>query len=275
MRQVLEEPKYYEEMSREQDEEKAQGVDGLPDVLVPLFGEDSGFYVDIPQKVAGKPFAPFAALLGVTMEQMGMVEDDKELTLKHMIQYVNATNLPIGLIDARSNLKIGFVRPRMGTFDTVTIIVYWENKIGILIQEEGNSTVRATAMPRTLQEKWENAHMPPIVKKEEPVDEIQMAPEQPVMAKQRRRPLVAQFPQAPLIEAPIIEKQQNNKKQKRRPRVGILPSLEEVAQEMAQKAAAKKRPQVGIIPSQVSQQVSVIPESAIKRTGKKPSVGIL
>ena len=273
-RQVLEEPKYYEEMSREPEEEKAQGVDGLPDVLLPLFGEDSGFYVDIPQKVTGKPFAPFAALLGVTLEQMGMTEDDRDLTLKHMIQYVNATNLPIGLIDARDNLKIGFAKPRMGTFDTVTIIVYWENKIGVLIEEEGNYTVRATALPSKLQEKWVNAHIPPIEKQESPVkEEIQMVMDpgkNPVMAKQRRRPLVAQFPQAPLVEAPIVEKQRNNKQQKRRPRIGVLPSLVEP------KVQVKKRPQIGTLPSQMaSQSVSMIPESAIKRSGKKPQIGVL
>jgi hypothetical protein len=277
-RQVLEEPKYYEEMSRELEEEKAQGVDGLPDELLPLFGEDSGFYVDIPQKIAGKPFAPFAALLGVTLEQMGMMEDDRDLTLKHMIQYVNATNLPIGLIDARDNLKIGFARPRMGTFDTVTIIVYWENKIGVLIQEEGNFTVRAATLPSRLQEKWENAHMPPIVKQESPVvEEIQMimAPgKNPVMAKQRRRPLVAQFPQAPLVEAPIVEKQRNNKQQKRRPRIGVLPSFVEPKAQV--QAPARKRPQIGTLPSQIaSQSVSMIPESAIKRSGKKPQIGVL
>ena len=273
-RQVLEEPKYYEEMSREIEEVQAQGVDGLPDVFMPLFGQYSGFYVDIPQKAPGRPFAPFAALLGVTLEQIGMTEGDKDLTLKNMIQYVNTTNLPIGLIDARSNLKIGFARPRTGIFDIVTVIVYWEDKIGVLIQEEGNSTVHVSAMPLLLQEKWKNAHMPPIVKQEEPVEEaIQMviAPgRNPVMAKQKRKPLVAQFPQAPLVEAPIVEKQRNNKPQKRKPRVGVLPS-------QAPKAAQRK-PQVGQImrPSQqASQPVSFIPESAIKRTIKKPQVGTM
>jgi hypothetical protein len=266
-RQVLEEPKYYEEMSRELEEVKADGIDGLPDVLLPLFGKDSGFYVDIPQKAPGRPFAPFAALLGVTLEQMGMAESDTELTLKNMIQYVNAANLPIGLIDARHTIKVGFARPRTGTFDTVTIIVYWEDKIGIVIQEEGNSTVRITALPLLLREKWENAYMPPIVKQEEPEEEIQLAPgKNPVMAKQKRKPLVAQFLEAPLVEAPIIERQAN-KKQKRKPRVGIPP-------EASAKAKATKKPHVGKIMN-ASQAVSVIPEAAMKHSGKKPQVGTL
>jgi hypothetical protein len=281
-RQVLEEPQYYEEMSREMEEEKAHGVDGLPDVLVPLFGQDSGFYVDIPQKSSGKPFAPFAALLGVTLEQIGMTEGDRDLTSKHMIQYVNATNLPIGLIDARNGLQIGFARPRTGTFDTVTVIVYWEDKIGVLIQEEGNSTVRIATMPLILREKWENAYMPPIVKQEERVEEIPavLAPgRNPVMAKIKRKPLVAQFPQVPLVEAPIIEKPQHIIKQKRKPRVGVLPAAAPADAPSAPKI--KRKPQVGPImrPSeqalQASQPGSFIPESAIKRTTKKPQVGVM
>jgi hypothetical protein len=214
--------------------------------------------------VAGKPFAPFAALLGVTMEQMGMKEDDKELTSKHMIQYVHETNLPIGLLDARRGIKIGFVRPRIGTFDTVTIIVYWEDKIGILIQEEGNSTVQVKAMPLRLQEKWEDAHMPPVE------EEKEVAPEQkPVMAKQKRKPLVAQFPQAPLVQAPIIEKKQNNKKQKRKPRVGALPSFVKTPVK-----TPKRKPRVGKR-MDASEPASAIPEAAVKRSGKKPSVGVM
>jgi hypothetical protein len=119
--------------------------------------------------------------------------------------------------------------------------------------------------------------MPPIVKEEEPVEEIQMimAPgRNPVMAKQKRKPLVAQFPQAPLVQAPIVERQANNKKQKRKPRVGAVPSLVEAKAEAPQ----KRRPQVGKImdASQLaSRQVSVIPEAAIKRSVKRPSVGVM
>jgi hypothetical protein len=268
-RQVLEEPKYYEEMSRELEEKPAQGVDGLPDVLVPLFGENSGFYVDIPQQVSDRPFAPFAALLGVTMEQMGMTEEDRDLTLKHMIQYVHTTNLPIGLIDARSNLKIGFARPRMGSFDAVTVIVYWEDKIGVLIQEEGNSTVRIATMPLRLQEKWESAHMPPVE------EEKEMAPAQRPMMPKKRKPLVAQFPQAPLVQAPVVEKQRNNKKQKRKPRVGP-PRSEAIVSAMPTVSATpkKRKPHVGKRMN-ASQPASAIPEAAIKRSGTKPSVGMM
>lgn len=265
-RQVLEEPKYYEEMSREVEDAPAKGINGLPDVLLPLFGDHSGFYVDVPQPLAKAPFAPFATMLGVTIEQMGMESGNTDMKLKNMIQYVNAVDQPIGLIDARNGLQIGFARPRTGSYDTVTIIVYWEDKIGVLVQEEGNSTVRIASMPSILRHKWENAHMPPIVKEEEPEDEsirMVIAPgKNPVMAKPKRKPLVAQFPQAPLVEAPILEKQPNSKKEKRKPRVGVLPSVAA--------APIKRKPTVGKLPESV--QPSVIPEAAIKR---KPTVGKL
>jgi hypothetical protein len=156
-------------------------------------------------------------------------------------------------------------------FNIVTIIVYWEDKIGVLIQEEGSSTIRTIEMPLFLREKWENAHMPPIVKQEDSVEEavqMVMAPgRNPVMAKQKRKPLVAQFPQAPLVEAPIVEKQ-SNKKQKRKPRVGALPAQESAAPRV------KRKPRVGKI-ANASQVVSAIPEAAIKKSGKKPQVGTM
>jgi hypothetical protein len=274
-KQVLEEPKYYEEMSRQVEEEPVQG--GLPDILLPLFGDNSGFYVDVP-KPSAEPFAPFAAILGVTMEQMGMESGTRDMRLKNMLQYVNATEQPIGLIDARNGLQIGFARPRTGTFNIVTVLVYWEDKIGVLFQEQGNTTVRIASMPSVLQQKWENAHIPPIVKEEAPVEESMqavLAPgKNPVMAKPKRKPLVAQFPQVPLVEAPVVEKMPNMKKEKRKPRVGV-PSVVT--------AAAKRKPTVGKLPqldaptlqpsvqAARAAQASAIPEAAIKR---KPTVGV-
>ena len=273
--QVLEQPKYYEEMSREVEEKIAHGIDGLPDVLLSIFGENSGFYVEIPEK-GSRPFAPIAAILGVSMEQIGMADSDKDLSLKNMLQYVNETNMPIGLIDARRNTIVGFARPRTGSFDAVTVIVYWENKIGILVQEEGNSMVRVASFPRILHEKWNNAYMPPIEKKEEPEEEsmrVLLAPgKNPVMAKPKRKPLVAQFPQAPLVEAPIIEKPLNIKKTKRKPRVGVLPAAAAAAAATTTLAPVKRKPTVGVLkPSAAVPDISAVPAAAIKR---KPTVGI-
>ncbi len=250
--QILEEPKYYEEMSREVVEEKYDKEDELPRSLIPVVGEGSPYHVDIPP-ANREPFAPFAAILGVTMEQIGMEPKDTMLTVEHMIQYVNETSRPIGMISVRNGIDIQFARPRTGQFETVTVIVYLENAIGILVEEQGNPTIRTTNMPPELDDAWENANLPPIVKREPEEERVLLVPgRNPVMAKQKRKPLVARAVQEPLVEVPFVEKP-IEVKAKRKPRVAA--SLAPAP------APAKKRPPVA---------ASAAPTKKIKR---KPRVG--
>jgi hypothetical protein len=255
--QILEEPKYYEEMSREVVEEKYDKEDELPASLKPIFGEGSSFYVDIPPIRRDEPFASFAAILGVTIEQIGMKSKDTMLTVEHMIQYVNETSRPIGMINVRDGIDIQFARPRTGQFDTVTIIVYLENAIGILVEEEGNPTIRTASMPSQLEDAWENASVPPIMKREpEEEPRVLLVPgRNPVMAKQKRKPLVARAVQEPLVEVPFVEKP-IEVKAKRKPRVAaslvpasLVPAKKKppVSQKTAA-ASAKKKPPVGSRP---------------------------
>jgi hypothetical protein len=217
--QILEEPKYYEEMSRDADDEKYD-VAKLPDSLIPIVGEDSPYHIDIPPYNQEEPFAPFAAILGVTIEQIGMEPSDMVITVEHMIRYVNETSKPIGMIHVR-NGDIQFARPRTGQFDTVTVIVYLEDAMGILVEEEGNSTIRIASMPPALIDAWEKSNLPSIVKRE-PMEEerVLMIPgRNPVMARQKRTPLVAKAAPQPLVEAPFVDKPIEIKKAKRTPPV--------------------------------------------------------
>ena len=246
--QILEEPKYYEEMSREVVEEKHDN-DELPRSLIAVIGEGSPYHVIIPP-ANRVPFAPFAAILGVTMEQIGMEPKDTMLTVKHMIQYVNETSRPIGMINVRNRIDVQFARPQTGQFDTVVIIVYLEDAIGILVEGEGNLTIRTTNMPPELDDAWENANLPPIVKREPEEERILMVPgRNPVMAKQKKKPLVARAVQEPLVEVPFVEKPVGIQKEKRKPRVAasLAPasSIKKKPPVSQQTASAKKRPPVG------------------------------
>ena len=78
------------------------------------------------------------------------------------IKYVQLKSKPIGIINAND---IQFVRPGTGSFDSITIIVFLENQIGILIEEEGESTVKIAQLPEKIQELYENAGIN-IVKKD-------------------------------------------------------------------------------------------------------------
>jgi hypothetical protein len=177
-----------------------------------------------------------------------------------MIQYVNETSRPIGVINVRNGIDVQFARPQTGQFDTVVIIVYLEDAIGILVEGEGNVTIRTANMPLELNNAWKNANFPPIVKREPEEEHILMVPgRNPVMAKQKRKPLVARAVQEPLVEVPFVAKP-IEVKAKRRPRVAasLAPALAKKKPPVSQKtataasssvpASAKKKPPVGSRP---------------------------
>jgi len=280
--QILEDPKYYEEMSGDAEaEEKYDKEDALPTSLIPIFGKGSTYHVNIPPPHPSKPFAPFAAMLGVTMEQIGMEPSDTMLTVEHMIQYVNETSRPIGIIDVRNRIDIQFARPRTGQFDTVTIIIYMEDAIGVLM-EDSNSTIRIASMPTELAAAWKIASVPPIVKKD-PVEEesILMVPgKNQIMVKKKRKPLVARRIQEPLVAVPFVEKPIEVAIKKKPQRA---PIASQIASQFAPQIAIKKKPQrapaasamssamPSITPasSSASSSAFAIPASAIK---KRPTV---
>jgi hypothetical protein len=190
------------------------------------------------------------------MEQIGMEPSDTMLTIEHMIQYVNETSRPIGIIDVRNRIDIQFARPRTGQFDTVTIIVYMEDAIGVLM-EEGHSTIRIASMPTDLDAAWKIASVPPIVKKE-PVEEesILMVPgKNQIMVKKKRKPLVARRVQEPLVAVPFVEKPIEvaiKKKPQRAP----------TASQFAPQIAIKKKPQRAPTASAMSSMPSATPASS-------------
>ena len=107
---------------------------------------------------------------------------------ENLIQYVKHTLKPVGLIDINGTQ---FIRPFTGSFDSITIFVFLPNMIGILIEEEGNPTVKISSLPKELQELYENAGRIRIKKIKEETKVPLIIGENPIMEKQRRRPLVA------------------------------------------------------------------------------------
>ena len=254
--QTLEEPQYYEEMTREADEEDTQSqYDTLPDELVSIFGENSPFRIMIPKtEDSSNRFLPFTGILGVSMEQIEM-DSTKTMGIDNMIQYVRTTSRPIGVITVGEEQPIQFAKPRTGTFDTVAILVFLSNgTIGMLF-EDGNSSVSISQLPQSVQERWSNAHMPPIVKRIETEDNVLLVPGMnPIMAKKQRRPLISRVEPIPLVEAAQTAQTEPEKKEKRRPR--IVRAVQQNAQ------ADTEAVQASSIPASIA---ASIPASAISR----------
>lgn len=218
-RQIPEEPKYYEEMSRKatpEDEVPPKGE--LPAELVALLGEDTPLRLRIPDVPdSTQPLMPFTGILGMTLDQMGLSNDATTIKLDNLNKFVLAMSKPIGLFDFRtasggagaSGPKIDFIRPMTGSFDSVTIFVLLPTQIGLLIQEDGDSTVKISSLPEEIQAKWKDASIirgpkKPVMKllPEEEIKVPVLIGKNPIKTKLRRRPLIANLETPPLVEAP-------------------------------------------------------------------------
>lgn len=232
-RQIPEEPKYYEEMSRlpnivNEDQPKEELTPELKSIL----GEDTTIrltILDVPDK--SSPLTPLSGVLGITLEQIGLDKNNVEERIKkeNLIKYVHVTSKPIGMIDlSGANSEedgIQFIKPAIGgPFDSVTIIILLPDSIGILAQEEGDSTVKIAALSETLQEVFREAPIVRLRKRPvvQPLNGEQKVPliigQNPIMAKTRRRPLVATAIQAPLVQAPLVEAPHTENKSRNRTR---------------------------------------------------------
>jgi hypothetical protein len=212
-RQIPEEPKYYEEMSRNatlEDEKPPEGE--LPAELAALLGEDTPLRLRVPDVPdTTQPLMPFTGILGVTLEQMGLADNASELRPENLSKLVLATSKPVGLINFRTATaaNITFARPMTGSFESVTIFVQLPTQIGLLIQEDGDSTVKIATLPEAIQAKWGEATIvsPPrtraiIPPLEEEVKVPVLIGKKPIKTTLRRRPLIANVESAPLVEAP-------------------------------------------------------------------------
>jgi len=238
-RQIPEEPKYYEEMSRESniqiDEESPKGE--IPSELKAILGEDTQLRLsvpDVPDK--SQPLVPLSGVLGITLQQLGLNNEEQRLKKENLVKYVQATSKPIGMIDLSGVNSdedgIQFIKPTIGgPFESVTIIILLPDQVGILIQEEGEPTVKIESLSETLQEVFREAPILRLRKRPivQPLEE-QKVPfiigQNPIMTKPRRRPLVATTVQAPLVEAPLLQatpivqlENKSRNRSRRKPRV--------------------------------------------------------
>jgi hypothetical protein len=235
-RRVIEEKKYYEEMSREEEEKDIPKGD-MPPLLAAILGEDTPRRLNIPDDGS---LMSFTGILGITLEQLNIEYNATSLTREQMVNYVRLTTKPLGIFDLKEEPTIQFVRPATGQFDQVTILVFLPDQIGILVERDGDATVSIALLPEQVQKRWEEAGIVTVKRRqvkieEEPVPIIigQNPVLQPVI------PLVAQKgKEASLVVAPIREKIEVIKAPRKK---RIVKMEENEPAKPAAKAAAKPR----------------------------------
>jgi hypothetical protein len=271
-KQIPEKPVYYEEMSRdvipEENEKTPKGE--LPDSLKSLLGEETLFRVKIPDAPENKPLLPFTAILGTSLSELGLDDNATTLTKENLAKYVKKTSKPIGLIDLRidtTNPDIQFVRPMSGLFSEVIILVFLPNVYGMLVEEDGVSTVTIKKLPETIQSIWKSS--PIVVVKKSTTDVINSETQiptiigtNPLRNTRKRRPPVAKTTE--LVEAkpneqitpivspkirkrPVIAKQQENiNKVEGSEKIAGIPTISQkpTVANVLRSQTRKKRPQI-------------------------------
>ena len=283
-RQIPEEPKYYEEMSREATAKNESPPEGeMPSELEEILGKDTPLRLSIPDVPdETKPLTPYQGILGITLDEIGLTDDARTMKKENLVKYVRLTSKPIGIINlsGSNNTKenpIQFVRPFTGSFDSVTIFVFLPGQLGLLIQEEGEPTVKIASLPDDVQELYRNAAVVQMRRRPvaatnatatnvtatnatatnatvKPPEEERKVPliigQNPIMAKTRRKPLVASAVAAPLVVAPLVAK-----------------PLEAKPLEAKPKNRTRRKPRVA--PNETSNEAStVVPKGAIALSKK-------
>jgi hypothetical protein len=93
-----------------------------------------------------------------------------------------------------------FAKPFIGTFPSVTILVFLPDRIGILVEEDGVATVSVLALPQNVMERWKMAGLVQMrqrqaVPEASPIEYPNAAPLL-VQAAQKKGPRIAPIPKA-------------------------------------------------------------------------------
>ena len=118
-KQIIEQPKYYEEMSTSPEEEaerKKQEGRRMPEQLLQLIGRDSSLEFQLPNIIdMTQPLLPFMTMLGTSFEQLGLPTSTSHLEKDQMTKYIQVTSKPLGIIDLRGEPSVTFAKPASGT----------------------------------------------------------------------------------------------------------------------------------------------------------------
>jgi hypothetical protein len=258
MRQIPEEPKYHEEMTGQAEDKKMPEGEMVPE-LQALLGQDTPYRIKfLTSRDPEQPLMLLTSLLSTTFEQLGMDPSGNDVSVDHLIKYVRHRTKPIGLIQLRNPQEqaIQFVKPP-GYFDSVMILVLLADRVGILLEEDGNTVMQTGSLPEAVRARWESAGI--VEPKRRPMPGIEekqpVVIGQPAFQREFGKPLAAaQAPPAP----PVMVSQA-----RRRPQVGV----EEPLAPSVQLAAS-------ILPSVQAALPSVQPSvSAMKNSRRKPRMG--
>lgn len=160
-REIPEEKRFYEEMSREKTDENMVKIKGeLPQILKKLLGEDTIFSLWRPKPNTKNPLIGFTPIFELSLEQLGLSMESTQFTRENLVNFVKQKKKPIGYIDFSvdsEHPKIEFIKPSKDLYEKITIIVNLPDGAGLLIENIGDPTVTISNLPENILEHWVNA----------------------------------------------------------------------------------------------------------------------
>jgi hypothetical protein len=242
MRQTPEEPRYHEEMSGQTEDKKMPEGEMVPE-LAAVLGEDTPYRIKfLTTRDKEQPLMLLTSILSTTFEQLRMNPTGNEISIDHMMNYVRHRSKPIGIIQILNpkDQAIQFVKPP-GYFDSVLILVVLADRVGILLEEDGNMMIQTGSLPEAVRKRWNSAGI--VEPKRRPMpgveDKMPVVIGQPAFKREFDKPLAAaQAPVAP----PVMVSQA-----RRRPQVGMEEPLAQVSvAPPVVVSQARRRPQMGM-----------------------------
>lgn len=202
-------PKYYEEMSRETDEKISEET--LPQEIKAVIGDAPLELYIPPNQDPDKPFVSFQGILNVDLDKIGMNETSLIMDDTNLTKYTNVTGLPIGFINEG---RFEFARPDKGSFTSILVFVRVGSSVGILIENEGNSTVSVGLLPEPttiyIVKKKKKQYKPLIDGDQEELPQLPLVGTDlvqkplPPIATAAKKPIVRDEPAKPTKIKPIV-----------------------------------------------------------------------
>jgi hypothetical protein len=230
-------------MSREDDQDDKKYEEPMPDELKLMLGDHTPFHMMDISAGGVQPLMTLLDILGMTAEDLGVKEGDTVLSIDQMVQYVKVKQRPIGMINLRGDPQIQFVTPYPGSFDSVLIVVFLPDRMGLLVHHNDTPTVYIDALPDTIRRRWKDAGR---------VEFEKIAPPGPA---------------PPIQSLPLLAQEQAMEAPKKLPKPGIAPAAS------AKSAAPIRLKKPGIAPPMKEPPLlSQDPPKKLKKPGVAPSV---
>jgi hypothetical protein len=171
-----EKPEYYEEMSRTEDKEiNTPFEEKIPEKLQEILGESKSIRIEFPDIInTQSPLEPVLTKIGITVEDFGIKDKSSDkITEENLSKYVLLKKRSIAVINVKTNTNTPTImvkRPKRSLYNDICIIVVLPEKIGLIVEVNGDPFIEINGLSKTLRDIWEKTS--PTIKLKKPQEVV-------------------------------------------------------------------------------------------------------